>query len=105
MAFYAEMVRRDSWTVNSVNRIFGYKKLLYEEYLVEKERKEKEYKEWYESLSDEERADVDRGIRVREEAERRESMKAINNLLTISSAMFDIAARSRGMQRHYNPYM
>lgn len=87
MAFYAEMVRRDSWVVNGVNRIFMFKKIRYEEWELEQEKKRREYQEWYDSLSDEERAEVERRKAEKERRHQMEVRYAMKALLMMPMAI------------------
>lgn len=94
MAFYAEMIRRDSWLVNNANMIYMYKQKRYNDYLERQERKRQEYKEWYESLTDEERAEVDRKKKERQEQDLMRTLDAVKGLLMMPITIAQIAMGS-----------
>lgn len=97
MAFYAEMVRRNSWFVNNMNQISFYKKTCYEE---EQARKKKEYDDWYASLSDEERAELARREDERTRREREELLRSMRGLLALPMAVASMYSRSSGFSRY-----
>lgn len=103
MAFYAEMVRRNSFYVNSMNMVEYTKKLRYEaereKERQEQERKIKEYEEWYQSLTDEERAEVDRKNAENKMKEKEAVMRPIMDIL-LASAMIMEAYAGRPIGRY-----
>lgn len=100
MAFYAEMVRQNSYLINDANMIYMYHRVLAARWKEYREQKHKEYEEWYSSLTDEEREEVDRKKRAREERERMELMNSMKGLLMMPLVMLDIMGR----QSRHNTY-
>ena len=80
MAWYAELKRRGWYCINGGNAIRWYKKKLYDD--------------WYNSLTEEQKLQLEENKRKREERRWREAQEAVGRLLSMTTMMADVANRS-----------
>lgn len=88
MAYYVFVVLNNTWTINGYNPIASYSKAYHE-------RKQAEYKAWYDSLTDEEKEALERKKERERKRREREAMQFMAETQALMSVLSSFASYGR----------